>query len=149
VEKFVDYYMNLPYKVELKFYGEECRASIKELPACQATVAASDSVEKLRQLLEKNQREWIGRELAMGRAVPEPPGVTGDPFWEDFEEGFPGFDGEDVTSMLHGFGISCFPLRVLEELWLRELADVRLSEVEPSSGVPPKAEIDHQDQRTP
>lgn len=149
MNKPVDYYMSLPYKVELKPYGEGYEASIKELPGCIATVRASDGVEKLWQLLEKNQRKWIEKELEMGREVPEPPGATRDPFWEDFEEAFPGYDGEDVTSMLYEYGVTRFPLRILEGLWLRELVEARLGEVKPSSGVPPKAEIDHYDQRTP
>jgi predicted RNase H-like HicB family nuclease len=148
MDKSVDYYMSLPYAVELKCYGEKFGASIRELPACMATVDATDSVEKLWQLLEKNQREWIERELEMGREVPEPPSATRDPFWEDFEEGNPNYDEYEVRWMLYDYGASCFPLRVLEDLWLQELEDVRLSKVE-SSGAPPKAETDHYDQTTP
>ena len=149
MEKTVDYYMGLHYTVELKPARGGYRASIKELPACTATVYASDNVEKLWQLLEKNQREWIEQELAMGREVPEPPGATKDPFWEDFEAAIPNFDEEDVRSELYEYGATRFPLRILEELWLQELEKVRLGEVRPSSGIPPKAEINHHDQRTP
>ena len=85
MEKNVDYYMSLRYTIELKPSREGYRASIKELPECRATVPASDPVEKLWQLLEKNQREWIEQQLEMGREVPERPGATRDPFWEYFE----------------------------------------------------------------
>jgi|SRR5215204_219021 len=148
VKKSVDYYMSLHYTVKLRPSGEGYEASIEELPGCRATASASDSVEKLWQLLEKNQRKWIEQELKMGREVPEPPGATRDPFWDDFEEAVPGYDGEDVVSMLYRHGVTSFPLRILQELWLEELQDVRLSEVG-ASGVPPKAETDHYDQRSP
>lgn len=149
MKKTADYYMGLRYTVKLKRTGKGYEASIEELPECVATVDASDSVEKLWRLLEWNQREWIEKELKMGREVPEPPGATRDPFWEDFEEAFPNFDGEDVSSMLYEYGSTYFPLRVLEKLWLQELEDVRLGEVKPPSGIPPKAEVNHYDQRTP
>ena len=149
MEKTVDHYMSLRYTVELKPTGEGYEASIKELPACRATVGASGSVERLWQLLEKNQRKWIEKELEMGREVPEPPGATTDPFWEHVEEAFPTFDEEDARSELYEYGATHFPLRILEELWLQELDKVRLGEVKPSSGILLQAEISHYDQRTP
>ncbi len=149
MEKTADYYMGLHYTVKLKLTGAGYEASIKELPECRATVGASDSVERLWQLLKKNQQKWIEQELEMGREVPEPPGATRDPFWEDLEEAFPTLDEEEVRSELYEDGATRFPLRILEELWLQELEDVRLGEVKPSSGIPPKAEINHYDQRTP
>jgi predicted RNase H-like HicB family nuclease len=76
VDKSVDYYMGLRYTVELKPGGGGYEASIREIPECIASVPIADSVEKLWQLLEKNQREWIEREIEMGREVPEPPGAT-------------------------------------------------------------------------
>ena len=36
MEKTVDYYMGLPYAVELDFDGDRYRASIRELPECTA-----------------------------------------------------------------------------------------------------------------
>ena len=109
MEKTADYYMGLRYTVELKPTGEGYEASIKELPACRATVGALGSVEKLWQLLEKNQLEWIEQELEMGWEVPEPPGATRDPFWEDVEEAFPTFDEEEVRSELCEYGATRFP----------------------------------------
>ena len=44
MEKSIDYYMNLPYTVELASSGDWYQASIKELP-CMATVSASESWE--------------------------------------------------------------------------------------------------------
>lgn len=135
MKKSVDYYMGLPYTVELKRGGEGYRASIKELPECTATVPASESVEKLWQRLENAKREWIEQELEMGREVPEPPGATRDPFWDEFEEGNPNYGEEDVRSALYEYGATRFPFRVLKELWLQELEDVGLGEVKPSTSV--------------
>ena len=149
VKKSVDYYMGLPYTVELKRGGEGYRASIKELPECTATVPASESVEKLWQRLENAQREWVEQELEMGREVPQTPGATRDPFWDEFEEGNPHYGEEEVRSALYQYGATGFPFRILQELWLQELEDVGLSEVKPSTSVPPKAEINYGNQTTP
>jgi hypothetical protein len=51
--------------------------------------------------------------------------------------------------MLYEYGATYFPWGIFEDQWLQELEDVRLGEVKPSSGIPPKAEINHHDQRTP
>lgn len=138
--KTVDYYMSLPYQVELEMQDDfghpEYRAFIKELPGCGATVAASDSVEKLWRLLEENQRKWITKRLERGQEVPEPPSTESDPFWQEFSDEF---DQHDIREMVYEYGATDFPLRVLEKWWLRELKEVGLSEVEPSAGAPPKA----------
>jgi hypothetical protein len=132
VEKSIDYYMNLPYTVELESGGDWYQASIKELP-CMATVSASESVEELWRLLKEDQRGWIEQQLRWGREVPEPPAT--DPFWEGFPDDL---DGDEVRSMLYVLGAKSFPLRVLQEMWLQELGEVGLGEVGPSPGAPLK-----------
>ena len=150
MKKTVDDYMGLPYQVELEIQNDfgrpEYRASIRELPGCGATVDASDSVEKLWRLLEENQRKWITKRLDRGQEVPEPLSMAGDPLWQGFPDKF---DQHDIRQMLYEVGAKLFPLRILEELWLWELKEVRLSEVEPSAGAPPKAATPHGDQTTP
>jgi hypothetical protein len=143
VEKSADYYMSLPYTVELESSGEWYRASIKELP-CMATVGASGSVAELWRLLKEDQRGWIEQQLRWGREVPEPP--IADPFWESLPDDL---DGDEVRSMLYVHGASYFPLRVLQEMWLQELGDVGLGEVGPSPGAPLKAEPGHHDHTPP
>jgi hypothetical protein len=142
MEKSVDYYMSLPYTVELESSGDWYWAWIKELP-CTATVSASESVEELWRLLREDQRGWIEQQLRWGREVPEPPAA--DPFWESLPDDL---DGDDVRSMLYVLGADYFPLRILQEMWLQELGEVGLGEVRPSPGVPLKAELSHHD-RTP
>jgi hypothetical protein len=137
VEKSIDYYMNLPYTVELASSGDWYQASIKELP-CMATVSASESVEELWRLLKEDQRGWIEQQLRWGREVPEPPAA--DPFWESFPDDL---DGDEIRSMLYVLGAKSFPLRVLQEMWLQELEDVGLGEVGPSPGAPLKAGPSH------
>jgi hypothetical protein len=146
VEKSVDYYMSLPYTVELESSGEWYRASIKELPVCTAEVSASESVEELWRLLKEDQRRWIEQQLRWDREVPEPPAA--DPFWESFPDDL---DADEVRSILYVLGAKSFPLRVLQEMWLQELGEVGLGEVKPSPGVPPKAGPGHHDHtpRTP
>ena len=146
MEKSVDYYMSLPYTVELESSGEWYRASIKELPVCTAEVSASESVEELWRLLKEDQRRWIEQQLRWDREVPEPPAA--DPFWESFPDDL---DADEVRSILYVLGAKSFPLRVLQEMWLQELGEVGLGEVKPSPGVPPKAGPGHHDHtpRTP
>ena len=98
MEKSVDYYMNLPYTVELESSGEWYQALIKELP-CMATINASESVEELWRLLKEDQRGWIEQQLRWGREVPEPPAE--DPFWESFPDDL---DGDEVRSILYVLG---------------------------------------------
>ncbi len=140
MEKSLDYYMNLPYKVELESSGEWYQASIKELP-CMVTVGASESVEELWRLLKENQRGWIEQQLRWGREVPEPPAA--DPFWESLPDDL---DADEVRSMLYVLGAKSFPLKILQEMWLQELEDVGLGEVGPSPGAPLKAGPAHHDQ---
>jgi hypothetical protein len=142
VEKTVDYYMGLPYTVELEFGGVEYRASVKELPGCKATVKASESVEELWRRLKEDQRKRIEELLEFGDEVPEPAGVTVDPFWKSFPGGL---EEPEAKTMLYRDGAAFFPLRILIGLWLEELADTKLTEVE-SSGTPPKGGTHHLDQ---
>src|SRR5215208_3983487 len=109
MEKSVDYYMNLPYTVELESSGEWYRASIKELPVCTAEVGASESVEELWRLLKEDQRRWIEQQLRWGREVPEP--SAADPFWESLPDDL---DADEVRSMLYVLGANYFPLRALQ-----------------------------------
>jgi hypothetical protein len=132
VEKSIDYYMNLPYTVELESSGEGYRASIKELP-CTVEVGASGSVEELWRLLKEDQQRWIEQQLRWDREVPEPPAA--DPFWESLLDDF---DADEIRSMLYVLGAKSFPLRVLQEMWLQELEDVGLGEVGPSASAPLK-----------
>ena len=143
MEKTVDYYMSLPYTIELELDSFGYHASIQELPQCTVTVNASENVGELWRLLEENQRNWITNRIERGLEVPEPLGATADPFWKEFPDKY---DQHDVRRMLYESGVEIFPLRVLEKLWLGELIEVGLREVEPSAGAPPKSQAPHGDQ---
>jgi hypothetical protein len=140
VEKSIDYYMNLPYTVELESSGEGYRASIKELPVCTVEVGASGSVAELWRLLKEDQRRSIEQQLRWGREVPEPPAA--DPFWESLLDDF---DADEIRSMLYLLGAKSFPLKILQEWWLQELGEVGLGEVGPSASAPLKAGSAHHD----
>ncbi len=130
--KSVDYYMNLPYTIELEFGKLECRAWVKELRGCRATVKTSESVEELQRRLKEDQRKRIEELLEHGEEVPEP--AVADPFWDNFPGGM---EEDEARVILYKGGAAIFPLRVLQELWLRELQSNRLAEVK--AGIPHKA----------
>lgn len=142
MEKSVDYYMSLPYTVELRPDGKRYRASVKELPGCTATVKASESVDELWKRLKADQRQRIEELLEFGEEVPEPPGTSVDPFWEGFPDGL---DQQEARTLLYRDGATVFPLRILVELWLEELANAGLTEVAPTE-VPIKGGTHHLDQ---
>ncbi len=142
MEKSVDYYMSLPYTVELKPDGKGYRASVKELPGCKATAKASEGVEKLWGRLKEDQRRRIEELLEFGDEVPEPAGTGADPFWASFPDGL---DEQEAETMLYRGGATLFPLRILVELWLRKLQSAGLSEVG-TPGAPPRGGAYHLDQ---
>lgn len=124
MRKSVDYYMNLPYTVELTSNRKWYRASVKEMPECRATAKASESIEELWRRLKEVQRERIEELLEFGDAVPEPPDANIDPFWRSLPDDI----GEDeVRSILYANGAASFPLRILKELWLQELQNAKLT----------------------
>src|SRR4051812_35688253 len=88
-KKTLEYYMDLPYTVELEFDEERYSVRVKELPRCTISGSASDSLEKISRLLEDAKRKWIESALGRGKEVPEPSATTVDPFWEEFLEQFP------------------------------------------------------------
>ncbi len=127
MEKGAEHYMGLPYMVELKPDGKGYKASVKELPGCKASVGASESVGELWRRLEKARRQRIEELLELGEEVPEPAGASAaDPFWGSFPDGL---DKEEAHTLLYGEGAAFFPLRILVELWLEELAKAGLAEV--------------------
>ncbi len=71
MDKTVDYYVNLPHRIEVEFDSEgECFAArIPDLPGC---VAAAPSWEELDDALLDAKRAWIETALALGRHIPEP-----------------------------------------------------------------------------
>ena len=71
MEKDLNYYMHLPYRVEvLPDEGEGGYAfRIPELPGC---LTASDTLEEGFRLLEDAKRCWISSCLEQGTPVPEP-----------------------------------------------------------------------------
>lgn len=145
MEKSVDYYMALPYTVELTSDRKWYRASVKEMPECRATAKASESIEELWRRLKEVQRERIEELLEFGDEVPELPGVSTDPFWEHLPDDI---DEGEVRSILYTDGAGSFPLRVLKELWLQELQATKLAETE-MPGFPHKDIPERHDGRVP
>ncbi len=62
-EKTLEYYMELPYTVELRLDEAGGYAQIRELPGCQVSIDGSDNVERLGRLLEEAKRKGVERAL--------------------------------------------------------------------------------------
>ena len=69
--KTVDYYMELPYKMEIVPDKEEGGfiASFPDLPGC---ITVGDSIEDVIQNIVDAKRVWLESELEMGAMIPEP-----------------------------------------------------------------------------
>jgi antitoxin HicB len=74
----VDYYLKLPYGIELRPYDDGTWfARVTELPGC---MTEADTVEEVMVMIRDAQREWIAACLEDGTPIPEPefiPAFTG------------------------------------------------------------------------
>lgn len=68
-EKTLDYYMGLPYKVEVAHDEDGWFARVIDLPGCMTW---ADTFEDLRPMIEDAKRGWIQDALEYGDPVPEP-----------------------------------------------------------------------------
>jgi predicted RNase H-like HicB family nuclease len=105
VEKSVDYYMSLPYTVELEPDGKRYRASVEELPGCYATVEGSESVDELWRRLKEAQRQRIEELVESGEEVLEPAGAGADPFLESLPDGLDEPEARTMVSVAAGLGV--------------------------------------------
>lgn len=71
MEKDVEYYMSLPYRMELIEDSDEGGYCIKfpELPGC---LSCAGSFEDVAHMADDAKRTWIEATLEMGQEVPEP-----------------------------------------------------------------------------
>ena len=69
--KTVDYYMNLPYKMEIIPDTEEGGyvAAFPDLPGC---LTCAETIEDLIENAIDAKRVWLESELEMGAEIPEP-----------------------------------------------------------------------------
>lgn len=69
--KTVDYYMELPYRMEVIPDNEEGGfvASFPELPGC---ITVGDTIEDVIQNIVDAKRAWLESELAIGATIPAP-----------------------------------------------------------------------------
>ena len=72
--KTVDYYMNLPYRLEIIPATEEGGyvALFPELPGC---ITCADTLEDVIEDVMDAKRVWLESELEMGAEIPEPDGI--------------------------------------------------------------------------
>ena len=69
--KTIDYYMNLPYKMEIVPDKEEGGfvASFPDLPGC---ITIGDTIEEVIQNVIDAKKAWVEAELEVGAMIPEP-----------------------------------------------------------------------------
>ena len=72
--KTIDYYMNLPYRLEIIPDTEEGGyvAAFPELPGC---LTCAETIEDLIENAMDAKRVWLESELEMGAEIPEPDGI--------------------------------------------------------------------------
>jgi len=71
IVKTIDYYMNLPYKMEIVPDKEEGGfvASFPDLPGC---ITIGDTIEEVIQNVIDAKKAWVEAELEVGAMIPEP-----------------------------------------------------------------------------
>ena len=68
--KSLNYYLNLPYTIEIIPYPEGGYfAEVKELPGC---MTEADTKEELWEMIEEAKKIWIETALEEGIKIPEP-----------------------------------------------------------------------------
>ncbi len=73
-EKTLDYYLGLPYTVEIRHDEDGWFAKVQELPGCMTW---ADTFEGLGPMIEDAKRGWIEVGLEHGDPIPEPRDVEG------------------------------------------------------------------------
>jgi predicted RNase H-like HicB family nuclease len=74
MDKTIDYYMALPYAIEIVPDEGAWFAQIKELPGCMTEV---DEWDEILPAIEDAKRLWLEVSLEHGDPIPEPVGVRG------------------------------------------------------------------------
>jgi antitoxin HicB len=70
--KTLEYYLSLPYTIEITPDDGAWFVQIKELPGCITEV---DEWDQIRPMIEDVKRLWLEAALAHGHPIPEPLGV--------------------------------------------------------------------------
>jgi len=70
MNKKLDYYISLPYTIQLVPYGDGSYfAQIAELPGC---MTEGDTLDETMWMIEDAKKEWISAGLELGHSIPEP-----------------------------------------------------------------------------
>ncbi len=72
MEKPVDYYLSLPYIIQVVHEEDGWFAAVKDLPGC---MTYADTWDELGAMIEDAMRGWIEVQLEDGRLIPEPVGI--------------------------------------------------------------------------
>ncbi len=72
INKTLDYYMGLPYTVEVSHDEVGYFARVEDLPGCSTYTGADGTPDELFELIEDAKRGWISDALEHGDPIPEP-----------------------------------------------------------------------------
>jgi len=72
MNRTLEYYLALPYTIEIIPDDSAWFVQIKELPGCMTEV---DEWEEIRPMIDDAKRLWLEAALAHGQPIPEPIGV--------------------------------------------------------------------------
>ena len=72
INKDLDYYMRLSYKVEVSHDEDGYFARVEDLPGCSTYTISEGTLVELFELVEDAKRGWIEDALEHGDPVPEP-----------------------------------------------------------------------------
>jgi antitoxin HicB len=68
-DKDLDYYLHLPYRIEIYPGGDGYTASIPDLPGC---LTFGDSLQEVLELIEDAKALWLELAVEDGNPIPEP-----------------------------------------------------------------------------
>lgn len=74
MEKTLEYYLSLPYTIEIIPDDGAWFVQIKELPGCMTEV---DTWDEIKPAIEEAKYLWLELAVERGREIPEPQGVPG------------------------------------------------------------------------
>jgi antitoxin HicB len=103
IQREVERYMALPYRIELIPDDGEWVVAIPDLPGC---LSQGESAEEALEMIREAQRLWLLVALEDGRPVPEPSGAEGEPYNGRFTVRMPKTIHRDLARAAASEGVS-------------------------------------------
>lgn len=103
IQREVERYMALPYRIELIPDDGEWVVSIPDLPGC---LSQGETVEEALRMIREAQRLWLQVALEDGRPIPEPSGIEDEPYSGRFNIRVPKTVHRDLVHAAEAEGVS-------------------------------------------